>query len=276
MTDIYAYTDYRIFLKDHIAEKQSKTGAFSYRQISQKAGIRSSGFFSWVLQGKRNISERLINELIRILKLDQYEADYFTIMVHYNQANTVIERKRFFDELVTFRKKAYKTIIPEQFEFYKHWYYSALRELVAITSVNDDNNIQIAKLFSPPLNHSQVKHGLEDLSKLGMIRKSRDGSYERTDDVVSTGAKTEAVAIQTYQIACMELAKTAYDRFPQQKREMSTITMSIDEQGMAAIIDKLRKVREDIIEIARATAKPTMVLHCNMQLFPLSTELREQ
>ncbi len=275
MADIYTYTDYRAFLKDHIAEKQKTTSAFSYRQISQKAGIRSSGFLSWVLQGKRNISERLINELIRILKLNQIEADYFSILVHYNQANTVIERKRFFDELVTFRKKAYKTIKPERFEFYKHWYYAALRELVAITSVSDDNNVQIAKLLSPPLNPSQVRAGLEDLLKLGMIRKSKNGVYERTDDVVSTGAKTEAIAIQSYQISCMELAKTAYDRFSLQNREMATITMSVDEQGMAAIIERLRKVREDIIEIARATVKPTRVLHINMHLFPLSNELGE-
>jgi uncharacterized protein (TIGR02147 family) len=272
MIDIFAYTDYRTFLKDLLAEKQQSTGAFSYRQISQKAGIRSTGFFSWVLQGKRNISYRVTKELIRILKMNQSEGEYFTVLVRYNQARTIVERKHFFDELVTFKRKGYVAITPDQYEFYSHWYYAALRELVAIVRISDEMNAQTAKLLSPAIRPSEVKQGLEVLSKLGMIRKTDNGFYERIDDVVSTGLQIEAVAVQSYQIACMELAKQAYDRFPRQQREMSSVTMSVDDTAMGAIMERLRKAREDIIEIARATDKPSRVVQLNIQVFPLSNE----
>lgn len=275
MPDIFAYTDYRAFLRDILAEKQRQSGAFSYRQVSQKAGIRSTGFFSWVLQGKRNISERVALELIRILKLNQAEAEYFLLLVHYNQAQTIVERKRFFDDLAAFKRKGYKAITPGQYEFYRYWYYAALRELVAVTRVGDNNLAQTAKLLSPRLRPSEMKKGLEALARLGMIRKSKNGFYDRTDDVVSTGFKTEAVAVQSYQISCMELAKTAYDRFPRHQREMSTVTMSVDKEALRAIMDRVRKAREDIMEIARATTQPTQVVQLNMQIFPLSKEIGE-
>jgi uncharacterized protein (TIGR02147 family) len=276
MPDIFAYTDYRAFLRDLLTEKRSKSAAFSLRQISRRAGIRSTGFFSWVLQGKRNISERVVLELIKILKLNRPEAEYFSTLVHYNQARTIVERKRYFDDLATFKRKGYKAITPDHYEFYRHWYYAALRELVAITRVTDGNLAQKAKLLSPRLRPSEMKKGLMVLKKLGMIRISKNGVYERVDDVVSTGPQTEAVAVQSYQIACMELAKTAYDRFERRQREMSTVTMSVDSDALGAIMDRLRKAREDIMEIARATATPTRVVQLNMQVFPLSKEIGEQ
>ena len=123
MPDIFTYTDYRAFLRDLLAEKRSQSGAFSLRQISRKAGIRSTGFFSWVLQGKRNISERVVLELIKILKLNRPEAEYFSTLVHYNQARTIVERKRYFDDLAAFKRKGYKAITPDHYEFYRNWYY---------------------------------------------------------------------------------------------------------------------------------------------------------
>jgi uncharacterized protein (TIGR02147 family) len=73
----------------------------------------------------------------------------------------------------------------------------------------------------------------------------------------------------------MDLAKTAYDRFERRQREMSTVTMSVDSDALGAIMDRLRKAREDIMEIARATVRPTRVLQLNMQVFPLSKEIGE-
>ena len=56
LPDLFAYLDYRKFLRDYCAAKRAKNTWFSYRYLSGKVGIKSGGFFSWVLQGKRNIS----------------------------------------------------------------------------------------------------------------------------------------------------------------------------------------------------------------------------
>ena len=268
--DLFCYTDYRSFLKDLCSEKQKRNPHFSYRYISNKINIKSTGFFSSVLQGKRNLSERIVLDLTRFLRFNVRQTEYFTLLVKYNQAKTHDERRYAFDKLFSMRRGVVRQIEQDQYEFYQYWYCSALRELTEIIRVNDHNLQEIADMLSPPISLSEIRNGIEILVRLGMLRKTENGSYERVDEVITSGGQVQPVVIQNFQISCMELARRAFDAFEKRERQMSTITMSVDKNGYERILQKLAATRDEIMEIARSAGKPDRIMQLNMQYFPLT------
>jgi uncharacterized protein (TIGR02147 family) len=93
MADIFSYTDYRLFIKDHCNNLKKTKPFFSYRYIAQKAGLKSAGFISWVVSGKRTMSMKLAHKITTIFKLGKRETEYFLLLVQHNQSTNVQERQ---------------------------------------------------------------------------------------------------------------------------------------------------------------------------------------
>ena len=117
MPDIFAYLDYRQFIKDFAEERKRVNPHFSYRYISQKAGIKSMGFLSMVIKGQRNISEKLIIELAHIFKLNKKDRHYFRSLVYFNQANSHSEKNHFYQEILSLQKGPVRTVTQNQYEW---------------------------------------------------------------------------------------------------------------------------------------------------------------
>jgi uncharacterized protein (TIGR02147 family) len=272
LPDIYSYLDYRTYLRDVCAAKKQQNPHFSYRYLSQKIKIKSAGFFSWVLQGKRNISDRLVLELAHFFRLGSSETAYFESLVAFNQATTHEERRHAFDKLLAMRRGSVKQMEADQCAFYRTWYYPALRELVAIVPVTDETASEAATLLHPAIKPSDVKEALLTLARLGLVRKDGNGCYERTDQVISSRENVPLVALHDYQISSLDLAKSAFDRFEKSERELSTVTMSVDNEAYLMILERLASLRREIMEIARSVKKPSRVMQLNLQYFPLSLQ----
>ena len=275
LPSVFTYLDYRQYLRDFCTAKKKITPHFSYRYLSEKVGIKSGGFFSWVLRGKRNISDRLVLDLARFCRLDKHEAAYFELLVAFNQASTHEERRHAFDKLLSMRRGSVKQVEEDQSEFYRKWYYSSVRELVEVVTVTDENHPDIASFLSPSIKPAEIEKAIALLVRVGMIRKNERGVYERTDAVISSKEHVPLVALHDYQISCMELAKAAFDRFGKNERELSTVTMSIDNEAYMKIIERLAMFRAEVMEIARSVKKPSRVMQLNLQFFPLSRQRGE-
>ena len=78
---IYAYLDYRNFLKDLFAFKKQESASFSFRNFSRLAGLKSSNFLKLVMDGKRNLSPQSIHQVAKAFKLSKGEADFFETLV---------------------------------------------------------------------------------------------------------------------------------------------------------------------------------------------------
>jgi uncharacterized protein (TIGR02147 family) len=275
LPDLFAYLDYRKFLRDFCAAKQQQNPHYSYRYLSTKAGIKSGGFFSWVLQGKRNLSPRIVFDLARMFGFTRPQTAYFEQLVAFNQATTHEERKIAFDKLLSMRRGTVHQVREEQVAFYSTWYHAALRELISIIPVRDDTIAEAAAQLTPAIKSSDAAKSLALLVQLGMARKNDAGIYERTDEVLSSKEHVPLVALHDYQIGSMELAKAALDQFGANERELSTVTMSIDNDAYLKIIERLAMFRAEVMEIARSVKKPSRVMQLNLHYFPLSRQNNE-
>ena len=269
LTDIYGYLDYRKFLQDLYAEKKSKGRFFSYRYLAQKTGLKSVGFFTWVLQGKRNLSPHLVLKFAQVFKLNKQETEYFELLVSYNQAKSHEEKKHYFDRLICLKRTSAKIVDADQYEFYEKWHYSAIREWIGMQPFKDDY-VKLARSLAPAITAAEARKAVELLDRLSLIVKDADGYFVRKDSTISTGQAWKSLAITHFQGQACDLAKQALDRFAKGERDMSTMTLSCSQATFDAMRERLKALRQEFAEMAKNDADPDRVLQCNFQVFPLS------
>jgi uncharacterized protein (TIGR02147 family) len=272
MPDIFSYLDYRKFLLDLYAERKAKARYFSYRYLAQKTGLKSVGFFTWVLQGKRNLSPRLVLKFAEAFKLNKQETGYFELLVSYNQARSHEEKKHYFDKIASQKRATAKVVDPDQYEFYAKWYYSALREALGVQPFKDDF-ARLGKSLIPPISATEAKRSVELLEKLGLIEKDDEGRYHRKDSTLTTGENWRSLAVTHFQLQSLDLARQAMDRFSKTERDISTLTLSCSAETFARIREKLKGWRQELAELVKNDPRPEGVYQLNFQAFPLSRNL---
>jgi uncharacterized protein (TIGR02147 family) len=274
MADIFSYTDYRSFIKDHCEDLRKEKPFFSYRYIAQKAELKSSGFISWVVSGKRTISLKLAHKICTIFKLGKRETDYFLLLVNHNQSTSGAERQHYLDRMLAFRSTRTEIVHRDQDQYYSKWYYAAIRELVAISNISDEQDI--AAQLRPSITRSEAKDALALLCRLNFIRKDRGGTYERTCTAISAGTDVDRALIHGYQIATMQLGQSALCRFDKEDRDVSTLTVSCNGVDLQRIKECISKMRSEITEIACESNNANQVFQINVQFFPLSKKLEDK
>ena len=271
MADIFSYTDYRLFIKEHCSDLKKNKPFFSYRYIAQKAGLKSTGFISWVVAGKRTISSRLAHRITQIFNLGKRETEYFLLLVSHNQAATVQERQHYLDRLLCFRSTRTAVVERDRDQYYSRWYYSAVRELVTLTKIRDEQ--EVASLLKPSITRAEAKDALDLLCRLNFIRKEADGRFERVDPALTSGADVDPAIIHSFQVAMMQLAQSAPYRIPKEDRDISTLTISCNAADLARIRERVRQMRAEITEIACESKNADRVFQINTQLYPLSKQI---
>ncbi|HEX2958187.1 MAG TPA: TIGR02147 family protein [Chitinispirillaceae bacterium] len=274
MTDIFTYTDYRKFIKDYCEEQRKEKPFFSYRYIAQKADLKSTGFISWVVAGKRTMSLKLAHKICIIFKLGKRETDYLLLLVNHNQSNSAAERQHYLDRMLAFRSTRTEIVHRDNDLYYSKWYYAAIRELVAISRITNEQDI--ASLLRPSITRSEAKDALELLCRLDLIRKNSAGFYERSASAIRAGTDVDRALIHGYQIASMQLGQSSLCRFDKDERDISTLTVSCNAADFQRIRDSIAKLREEITEIVCESKNANQVFQINMQLFPLSKKMEGQ
>jgi uncharacterized protein (TIGR02147 family) len=268
--DIFLYTDYRKYLSDYYEAEKKRNPHFSHRYVAQKVGFSSSGFFSKIIQGKTNISNDLALRFADFLKLKKNEAEYFGLLVFFNQAKSHADKKRWFEKIVAFSKSKVKIVEVSQYEFFEKWYYVALRELIKFYPFKGDFK-NLAKMVDPPVTPAQAKKAIRLLERLGLIKKDENGVYSQTDVLISTGYDVKSVAINNFQLATLDLAKGSVDRFSKEERDISTLTLSFSEDLYKTIHERLKSFRREILEsVKNDGGQVDRVYQVNFQIFPLS------
>ena len=275
MSQIYDYSDYRQFIKDYYETNKVKNSSFSYRYLSQKAGINSSAFFKFIIEGKRNLTKQTIIKTSIALKLNEKEAEYFENLVFFNQAKTLKEKNYFFDKLIGLQKlKNIKKVAVDQYDYFKEWYHCIIRELVVMVDTSDEkDSVKIARLLKPSVTAAQAKKSIQLLLRLGFLKKE-NGRFVQTEPVLTTGPNIKNFQIIQFQIQMLHNAIEAFDRCKSNERFGSSTTLGISEETYKKFVHKIRDFRYHLMEIARNDEDPEIVYQLNLNLFPMSQKVK--
>jgi uncharacterized protein (TIGR02147 family) len=268
MPNIFDYYDYHKYLMDYYKEKKSLQSFFSYRYMSQRLGI-DPGYLVKVFQWKNNITIESVPKFVDLLKLSKKEARYFELLTLFCKAKTHVEMTSYFEKLLPFTNKSPVKMEEKNYEFYKKWYYSAIREIIAFHKFKD-NYDELAATVQPQIKASEAKKAIDLLEKLEMIRKNKDGFYEVTSRFMTTGESWHSIAIRQYQEEILVLAKDALDNIPKDERDFSTMTVSLSKGGFEKVRDGLKQFRRQVFDIVKNEDHVDYAYQLNFQVFPVS------
>ena len=274
MQDIYSYYDYHKYLMDFYNEKKSSLPLFSYRYISDKVGI-DHGLIVKIFQGKRHISTRSIPAFTLLLGLSRRKSEYFELMIKYRKAKTSNEIKHYFEKLLSFSGIEEHRVESDKYEFYQKWYYTAVREILHLYPFKDDYE-WLANMVEPAITPAEAKKAVLLLERLAFIKRNEDGFFELTNRFVTTGLQWRSIAIRTYQKEVMNLAMQALDTIPKEERDISTVTLTLDDAGLALARDRIAALHKELVEISAACQNVNRAYQINLQLFPISKRCSTQ
>jgi uncharacterized protein (TIGR02147 family) len=269
MVNVLDYTDYRSLLKDLYEDQKREKAFFSYRYMGQKVGFKSAGYFTNIIQGKRNISPELVFKFAELFRFTKRETEYFETLVRYDHAKQHSQKRYHYEKMLSMRKSKAHSMAADQYEYFDKWYYVAVRELLGFHPFKGDY-AEIARKLRPNIKPSEAKQAVELLLRLGLVARREDGTYELTDKTITTAPNVPMVAVHNFQLATMDLAKEAMDRFPKDKRSISTLTLHLSKEAFAQIDEKLSAFRQEALELAKNDQnRIDRVYQFNFQIFPL-------
>jgi len=268
--NIYEYEDYRQLLQDLYTHKKKQLPHFSYRYIAGKVGFSSAGFFSNILQGKRNISDRLLLRFAELFGFSERETDFFENLVHYTQATQHEQKRRHYQRMLALRKSFVHPLAAYKYQYFEKWYHVAIRGLLYFFEFSG-NYKELAAKLTPKITEREAKESVTLLSKLDLIRKDDQGVYRVTEKSITTVPDVPLHAIHTFQKSAIELAKESIDRFEKPDRWISTLTLSVDQATYQAIVRRLTEFQREAMELAKGEQSGKgRVYHINFQIFPMT------
>lgn len=265
--DIYQFTHFRKYLEEYQAARAQQEPGFTRTEICNLLGMeKSRSYFADVLRGKK-VSPRMVAKFIEILGLEKKEAKYFETMVQVDQAKNDTIRKAAMEDLLRQHPNPQHIINTDAYEYYNHWYHSALFAILDAMDVGDDM-APVQKRIFPKVPLGKLCDSLELLQRLGLARKNENGFWKPTRESISSGPYNNAELIRQYQLQCFELSKQALITPPKSPTVMSTMTFSISSEAYkeleAAVQEFKAKARRIIGE---DKAKADSVYQLNLHLF---------
>lgn len=267
---VYAYIDYRAYLKDHFTYSKATYRHYSYRYFARKAGLSSSNYLKLVMDGQRNLGAATIPKFAKALKLSKTEAAFFSDLVAFAQAETLAERNRAFERVSAHRRfRSAKKLEGPLFKYLTRWYYPVVRELAARADFDEDPK-WIAKQTLPRISTRQARAALRTLEELGLLVRDEKGRLSRGEPSLSTGHEARAVVIPAYHRQMIERAADALENVSPDARHVTALTVCVSADALADMKERVGRFIEEMLERCDSDPNPEQVMQLCVQLFPLS------
>jgi uncharacterized protein (TIGR02147 family) len=261
--------DFRLFINDRLDELKVDNPKFSRRYFCSKLGLASTNYLKLIIDGRRNVSDKLLERMTQVLGLDEEESMFFVDLLAYGQARTT-EAKMMALENLRKNKRFIKVhqLALDHFDYFSDPITLTLRELVALADFHEDYE-WIAKRLPIKATPKRIRESLDKLERLGQIARVDDGRLTVVHKHQSSGQQLGSVSLRSYHLKMMQLAQEAME-LPTNIRHYRGLTMSIPSSAYDKIIEQLSLCINRIRAIVDETTDAEHVYHMEMALFPLT------
>jgi uncharacterized protein (TIGR02147 family) len=267
--NIYKYDDYRHFLADSYAEKKAREPDCSYRSFAAHVGFTNPGFFNDVVKGRRKLSSDATQKMIKAFGLSTIEAAYFELLVEYGQTRNEEKRAAAYKSILSRRNRSsFARLNPSLAKYYQDYRYSLVRSAIEASGFTGDYE-RLAEFIDPPLQTAMVTKIVRDLCEWGLVEQKSDGRYVLTQKLIEP-PETLRHLVRELNGEWIKHAFGALRRLPPDKRDISSLLVTVSDENYRKIQDKISCLRDEIFSIVRDDDNPQMVMQLNIQLFPRS------
>ena len=272
MKPIVEYSDFRQYMLDYYEERKRRS-VFSWREFSKIAGFTSSSYMKVVCDGKSKLSRIGVERTGAAMGLVGFEMEYFRAMVEFGQAATEEKKKVAYENMLAIAKvHKVRVLEGDLFEFYDSWQNPVVRELAPLMPGATPG--EIAKKCYPEISAAEVQQSLNFLTKAGLLKKAGDSAFVQAETSITGTPDATRLALRGMHRQMSKLATPALD-LPVEQRNFSGVTMGVSRESYERIVKVLDECRRQIIAIAADDKDIDQVYRLNLQLFPLTKNVKE-
>ena len=237
--NVFSYDNYRDYLSDFFEMKKKELPKkFSYRYINKQVGVKASSFFPLVIAGKRNLTIESIRKIAKAIPLKGRPLKYFETLVLFNQAENEKERITYFEELKEYKEYIKERVIKKnQMTYALKWFYPVVREMVRWPDFKPEPN-WIASKITPNILVSQAKEALDVLTKLEMIKITKEGKWIQSHPKIATPDQGLGSEMVSYYNQALKLSQKSLE-LPATDRNMDSMIMSMSPAHFELIRKKM-------------------------------------
>jgi len=268
--NIFDFTDHRELLKALYEYHHEKDKKFSFRYFSKQAGYSSPSKLKDVIEGRRDVPLKSIQQFMSPFKFTPRQAEYFELLVHFNIEKNSAERRKLFQELAKIqRRPRTREITSKEHTYFDKWYYAAVRALVSFNDFKEDP-AWIAKKIYPHITPLQAKEALDILLKLGFISRTKEGKLIQDTPKLEIDPDTAIKSVKNLTHHMIEIEWESIDKFSPEHRQRLGLMLDMSRSCYEDVKKMAQKFQDDIGEyVSKHPGQSEVLCHLGLGLFPL-------
>lgn len=268
MVTVFDVADYRDLLLAYYNERKAQMPLFSYRMLGGKLGIDASQLFR-ILQKEQHLPARCVPLAKELLGLSGRTAEYFELLIAASRSKSPSKRQELLNKAFALRDVRRRELNSKELQFLSQWWIATVRAFLEVSRGTADP-ATIARSLIPSISHEQVKEALELLKDLGMVKKLPSQKLALAEPHITVSGPEKSKAVREFQKQVMHLGAAALDTTPVDQRDISTLTMALDEECLQDLKGMAQEFRRQVQKRVEECTLPDRIMQLNMALFPVA------
>jgi uncharacterized protein (TIGR02147 family) len=261
-------TNYRDYLREILIEKKKTNPLFSLRSFARTLGIQPA-FLSYVLSGKRDLSDEMILQFAERLNLSAPESKIFELLVKLERTKNASLKLKILDSLKILdpNRSEQRDISVDHFMMISEWYHYALFMLLDISDF-EWSTANAAKAIG--ISTFEVESALKRLAALELIEITATQKPKKLEKRILVQTEVQNDALRKYNTQIFEKAKTALENFAPPTRFNGNETIVLSESQLDEANAIFEECFNKMIELSHRKTKNKQVYQVGTYLYPLS------
>ncbi len=261
-------TDYRDILKAYYERRKKEMPFYSYRMMGDKIGLDSSYLYR-ILRKKQHLPAHALEAAKELIGMSGRSADYFNLLYASNVSKDPAQKEELMGRAIALRDVERRALQSAELKLLENWWIPVVRAYLELNG-GVANLRQIANALCPPITEEQANDAIETLKDAGLVKKLASGKLGLTDAHLTVSGTEKAKAVRNFQKQALSLAGESLEGVPVEERNISTLTVSVDQSGYDDLKDMLKEFRRLVQKRIDSVKNPDRVMQLSMAFYPVA------
>lgn len=254
-------SDFLSWFQREYLNRRNKNSNYSIRAFALYLNI-AAPTVSHLLSGKRKPSQKFVKNLFKRLNASPKEQEVILSSIKSSKVES--------EKLSAIAH--YHQIALDSFKVLADWYHYAILEMTSVKSFKS-NFAWIANQLD--LSVPEVQQAVERLIRLELLEEKGKSLVKTKSFVTNYDEGYTSSALKKLQRDLMLKALEAIDFTPSEDKDITSMTMAIDESKIPEAKKKIKKFRRELCAFLEDGAQ-TRVFNLGIQLYPISKKLTRE
>ena len=262
---IFDFDDYRDILKKELAKRKQNNVRYSLRAFARDLDLYQSKL-SEIMSGKQGMSEASGKAVAQRLRLNTEETEFFMLLIEHKHARSKAARDIAKVKLRKFSLLESVKMRNDLFKLISSWEHMAIMEVVQLTNAKTTSKA-IAEALDVP--EKKIKECINRLLKYGLLIREDKKLKRATQQHYEWGENVPSDSIKEFHKQILQRSIQALYSTPLEKRDIRTSILSINEEDLPLVEQKIQQTSMEINKLLFKSKKKDKVYVFSCQFFPI-------